>query len=137
MHRAMIGRKFGKWVVLARSHSTDVHPIWMVKCDCGQQSFCCHKVLIDGLSKACARCSGSQSLLLEAKMVLTWRNMLRNIGTMDSRWKTYSTFLEDVGLPSAEDYRLLRINRNTPYQKGNVQWTLNERVNGRKSLRAV
>lgn len=49
----MIGKKFGRLIVLKYSHSYKHHRFWLCKCDCGNQSKIKTKYLNNGDTKSC------------------------------------------------------------------------------------
>jgi hypothetical protein len=52
----LIGRRFGKWVVLEYAKNKFVHRTLLCRCDCGVQQYVDKYGLIKGRSKQCQRC---------------------------------------------------------------------------------
>jgi hypothetical protein len=162
----LVGRRFGRLVIVEYSHKVRHQTYWKGLCDCGRIAV----TRIDGLNSG--RCSSCGCLRKERASAATkkrltthgktvggvqriyriWRNMInrchnknveayKNYGARGiivcDRWKDFSAFLLDMGEPALH-MTLDRINNDDGYNKGNCRWaTRKEQSNNTRQNRKI
>lgn len=137
----MIGRRFGKLVVLSFSgRSKTKHLIWLCKCDCGNEKIIRGITLRDGRTKSCGclhtrhghRTGEVTSRTYRAWIALNTRchNVnhvrYRNYGgrgiTVCERWRKFENFLDDMGESPTNEHQIDRIDNDLGYCQANCRW---------------
>lgn len=148
-----IGEKFNRWTVLSPGlKSTNGHPRWNCRCECGIERLVCGTRLRTGASKSCGCLnrevvSGRQGShrMTNTKIHKAWGNMLnRCINPRSASYKEYGgrgiavcaewlvfeafledmyeSFLEHVNKYGEADTSLDRIDNDSGYYFANCRW---------------
>jgi hypothetical protein len=140
----LVGRRFGRLVVIGQANVLSRSVIWKVKCDCGTRKLVSHGNLINGRTNSCG-CLNIEKILerntkhgkLNTPEYNLWKDMrarcrnekhlaykfygARGI-TVCERWDDFPTFLEDMGEKPFPDAVLLRIDTEKGYCPENCKW---------------
>ena len=142
----MVGKRFGKWVVLEKgafgSHTIDTK--WLCRCDCGTVRLVAGKTLRYGSSQSCG-CTMKEFIATvnkshgksKTKTYKTWAAMIRRCHkfsnpdykfyggrgiTVCDEWRhSFERFLADMG-EKPEGKEIDRINNAEGYYPGNCRW---------------
>lgn len=157
----MTGQVYGRLTVVSRIASRSDHPRWECRCICGGVSI----VSGDGLRRGSSRSCGCLQRELTAARSKThghtgngqttaeyqsWTQMrsrclnpkhhaYANYGgrgiSIDPRWSSFETFLEDMGARPSLDHSLDRKDNNQGYGPNNCRWATDkeQRRNCRRS----
>lgn len=146
----LIGKKFGKLLVLERNGSTkDKHARWLCKCDCGGRVSVASNYLKSGKIKSCGCLKIKHGHAKNRKMTKTynaWIHMKQRCINPNNRaykdyggrgikvckrWLKFENFLRDVGeIPRG--LTLDRTNNNKGYSPRNCRLTTMEKQSGNR-----
>lgn len=154
--KELTGQRFGRWIVLSRNGSYTYpsgshEPVWLCRCDCGNEKSIKSKTLRDGSSKSCGCLNAEVRRELCIKRNTThgyaangkdrtyriWSGMntrchnprsssyykygARGI-TVCEQWRhSFKTFLSDMGHCPPE-YSIERVNPFLGYSPANCKW---------------
>lgn len=161
---AMIGRRFGRWIVLRYAfHHPDGHAHFGCMCDCGNERIVAGYSMTRGQTVSCG-CYSKESLSrrqtthgetigrMDSVEHYTWHSMIQrcedenhisypNYGARGiqvcARWRgSFAAFLEDMGRRPSDDYSIGRIDNSGDYEPSNCRWETSEfQQNNRRSNR--
>jgi hypothetical protein len=139
-------QQFGFLFVLNRAgvqqFTRGTQRLWLCQCVCGHESLVSTHALISGHTSSC-RCQGrgwgQQSTLRAAhpQAYKTWWQMWRRCTdrrdrafpsyggrgiTVDPRWKSFDTFMHEMGEKPGPRYSLERLDNHQGYSKENCVW---------------
>jgi len=152
---AMIGRRFGRLVVLDIAESRYKKRFWHCRCDCGKE---CD---VNGYQLRCGSTRSCGCLVIEhasqmnkshgmrhSREYRAWSNMrrrcydpssinfhrygLRGIRVCD-RWKTFEAFLTDMGCAPTNRHQIDRIDNDGDYEPDNCRWVTSKENNRNRS----
>ena len=147
--RDLIGRKFGRWSVIAFCGVSNTNAKWLCRCECGVEKSVAGYSLIQGQSTSfgCAFPSRGNLKhgLSRSKLYRTWCGMIRRCHDPSSRqyknsgnrgiivcdeWRSsVEAFSRFIGQPPSPRHELDRINNDGNYEPGNVRWVTHSRNN--------
>lgn len=140
------GRTFGKWGVVAYSHTARGKHYWLCRCACGVGSVCESYTLRAGRSMSCRRCS---ALSVVARVHIThgqsrstiyrrWQGMKTRctnpkakswryhggagVRVCDEWMRSFTAFRDYMGEPPTPLHTIDRIDPFGHYEPGNVRW---------------
>ncbi len=154
----LIGRKFGRLVVIQRLENVNGHKVWLCKCDCGNEKECGSSNLVHGGVKSCG-CLKRESIrriftthgMTKSPERMSWKAAkarcfnensskypdygARGI-TMCDRWKnSFQNFFDDMG-PRPSGSSIDRINVDGNYEPGNCRWaTVSDQATNKRRSR--
>lgn len=121
---------------------------WACLCDCGKEKIIASSSIRSGATKSCG-CLNSDSARERATkhglrlhpLYTTWKGMRQRCNdsrsssyalyggrgiTVCERWKSFASFLEDMGEKPSPDHTIERKNNNLGYSKDNCMWAASE-----------
>lgn len=158
----MIGKKFGKLLVLGRAKDGNRGEVkWICACDCGEKAEIRGMHLRNGKTKSCGCLTVKKTInrmtkhgMARTPEYTAWKNMKRRcyapgstnyknwggrgIAVCDSWLKSFDNFYKDMGDRPSPSHSLDRIDNNGDYNKSNCRWatpdeqSVNKRRQGRK-----
>lgn len=124
---SVIGKKFGKWVILELIKKGYKRINYcLVQCECGIQAEILLYNVIHSISSACKSCSLRQHGWSDTPTYKSWSYIKNDKFATCSRWNLFENFLEDMG-ERPKGYLLKKININGRYEPNNCVWYPNER----------
>jgi hypothetical protein len=136
----MIGKRFGKLVVVERSGSTkNREKAYLCKCDCGKSTIADGPGMREGQRKSCGCVKNGRIKhgLTHLPEHATWCRIRqrcnnpndhkfkdyggRGIKVCD-RWSDFANFYEDMGSKPSKQHSIDRINVNGDYEQNNCRW---------------
>lgn len=148
----MIGKVYGKLVVLKQVSTKKSQPHYLCKCDCGNEKIIAGASLRHGHTKSCG-CIWQEKVTKHGfcgtKVYTSWQGMKHRCDcksnpkyhiyggagiTYDPRWHSFEQFLSDMGKPPSDQHTLDRIDGTKGYYKENCRWATysQQSVNTRK-----
>ena len=150
----LIGKKFGRWTVVAREQSGVPRTLWVCKCECGGQKSVISTTLRNGNSQSCGclqrEVTSRANTLHGLSTTPTYRCWLAMLArcensntpryadwggrgiTVCKRWHKFTNFVHDMGMqPSG--LTLERTNNKKGYSLANCVWaTPKQQANNRR-----
>lgn len=136
----LVGKAFGRLIVLSRDEYRGGNSRWLCRCDCGQISVVRSNNLKSGHTTSCG-CShiehGHAVVGKRSPEFVCWDNMVRRCKnpnhdsykdyggrgiTVCKRWLKFKNFLADMGLRPAPHLTLERLENEKGYSLDNCVW---------------
>lgn len=150
----LIGKKFGKLLVIENLLSKNESRMWLCKCECGKEKITRTKSLMNGDTITCgcgAKTRAKKHGLANSKPYHVWFAMKRRIMntkskdyklyggrgiTLDKKWIEFNEFWKDMGNSYKQGLSLDRIDNNKGYFKENCRWvdSFTQANNTRKNI---
>lgn len=156
------GETFGRLTVIERRGSNkDWKPMWLCRCECGNEGVFQGKLLKNGTTKSCGclreelrgslnRTHGKSG----TSEYNTWCRMVARCENKESsdfsdyggrgikvclRWRnSFSSFIADMGSKPSPLFSIGRINNDGNYEPGNCRWeTASQQASNRRSSRML
>ena len=148
-----IGEQFGKWAVVAFSHTkkytTWNDSYWECECSCGNTSTVSIRELKKGKTKSCG-CNRKTHGMKGTPTHNSWHSMKTRCSstspryggrgiTVCTRWKdSFENFYNDMGERPSKKHSIERINNDGDYTPDNCKWaTLDEQANNKSTNRPI
>jgi hypothetical protein len=158
----LVGRQFGKWLVLSKGPSDKYwNRRWLCRCECGKERLVLQNSLVYGKSSMCHPCAMRASAEKRAQAIKThglsrsleykvWSEMIRRCHNHhDTSYANYGgrgiqvcddwrgaggfeAFIGHIGRRPSASHAVDRIDNNGNYEPGNVRWAT-QTVQGRNT----
>src|SRR5882757_6656539 len=134
------GKRYGRLVVIKKSHSRKAKTIYLCKCDCGKECFVSSINLATKCTQSCGCLKGHHKRIHGGKgtaehkiwMGMTQRcynaksTSYKGYGSrgikMSKPWREFKNFIRDMGKRPDASYSIDRINNDKGYSKSNCRW---------------
>lgn len=138
----MTGQQVGKLTVVSRAGTRSSSALWACHCQCGGQVLRTLQSLQRSISRgfeASCGCSNRRKSHLQSssRTYQTWANMLQRCSNPKTptykhyggrgilvceRWRSFTNFLQDMGLKPTQKHGIERLDNNRGYYPGNCVW---------------
>lgn len=120
-------REFNDWTVIRFDKKVKTNAYWLCKCKCGKVKSVFQGNLSNGRSKRCPECGSKEKITHGLSRSRLYRYYYSVKSQAENRnehfhWKDAEAFVKDVGLPTAGQKYLVRVNPNKGWTKKNVEW---------------
>lgn len=152
----LLDNHFGRLTVIGYlGNNSNKHPVWLCRCECGNQKAVTSSGLVTGKTRSCGCYHYKRKHgLAGTPEHKTWHRLIsrctnkrnpsyanyggRGIKVCD-RWRhSFENFYSDMGLRPGSGYSLDRINNDGDYEPGNCRWaTASEQANNRSDTVTV
>lgn len=132
----LIGRKFGKWIVINKILSNKKRSRYLCICECGTKKEVDSYRLLNNKSKSCPHCRIKTHGMTYTDTYKCWRDIIRRCKNQNfkhykyyggrgikvcERWQLFDNFLSDMGKRPA-GLQIDRINNDGNYEPSNCRW---------------
>lgn len=137
----LTGNKIGRWAVIKEAERKGRVRYWFCICECGTERDVCQSTLRNGESTSCGCLTIDRMTrhgLYKTKEFKVWSGMIsrcekpknisyplyggRGIKVCDRWRRSFSFFINDMGMRPGKGYDLDRINPDGDYEPGNCRW---------------
>ncbi len=157
----MVGQQFGELIVIAQAeHSKGSHRKWLCSCSCGRETTVATNNLRSGHTRSCGCLVKTTASNLRTKHGMSktrvydiWLGMMsrcfnpKNISysrygaagiTVCPKWRSYTQFISDMGMPPGDRYSLDRLDNTKGYCADNCRWATSEQqANNKRNNRVM
>ena len=161
INMSLVGRKFGRWTVIAKDEMKSSKQYWLCECECGNKKPVVKYNLTSGRSKSCgclrketvgknSTTHGHTSKGIISTEYNSWYSMRQRCEDPNNkeyqhyggrgikvceRWDKFENFLEDMGSKPYPNYSIERVDNNGDYEPFNCIWGTPEQQARNKRVR--
>jgi hypothetical protein len=149
-YRRLLGQKRGPYTLIRFDQIVSRRSYWLCRCECGREVRVSSDTLRNAAGRLCSHRSTERHGLSRLREYRVWKSMHarcrdlrdpcyggRGIRVCD-RWRSFTAFLQDMGVAPSASHTLDRIDNDRGYEPGNVRWaTRREQSRNTRQVRLI